>query len=334
MVKQINPGLARLWLADNTKQYGSNGQLKLANLSESQLRVLDYLEAGISDNQLHLLSKMAVTDEATSRDLLDRLGPLVSRTSSFLPDFTEADVSQHFSEIMRLFLLASEDPAATLKARRHKKIFISALDRTGLTLVKAFAASAIGLVFTEDHQPVTTGDTLPLGYSESFLGSQRVKAARAIETKIELQLHSRRSAAFDRADIAVLISTDVINPALYQTWMARDVPHISICYDESGVEISSLIIPGVTPCLSCIELGRIQNDKDRIAVATQLAQLDRNLADSSSVLFAAGITLTKTLNYLDRIEITATAGATRLTRDGEIIEQEPRWINCGCRSVE
>ena len=331
-MKQINPGLARLWLADNTRQYGAHGQAKLENLSEEQHRLLDYLESGVSDNQLALLSGMALANQSTTDNLLSRLRPLISTTSSFLPDFSEADVSRHFSEIMRLFLLDAKDPAETLKSRGVMKIFVSSLDRTGLTVIRALAASAIGSVFTEDHQTVGPGDTLQLGYPPQLLKIQRAKAAKSLEPGIEIQLHSRRSNAFDRADIAILISNDVVRPGIYQPWMSRDVPHISVCYDEVGVEVSHLVIPGVTPCLGCIELAKIRHDKHRISVATQLANLDRDLADSSSILFGAGVLLTKSLNYLDRMDISHSVELTRLNRDGEVIELEADWTNCGCRT--
>jgi hypothetical protein len=87
VVKQINPGLARLWLADNARQYGSNANIKLDQLSNTQFRVLDYLEAGISDNQLELLPKMSLASQQTTTDLVERLAPLISRTSSFCQIF-------------------------------------------------------------------------------------------------------------------------------------------------------------------------------------------------------------------------------------------------------
>ena len=333
MVKQINPGLARLWLADNARQYGSNANIKLDQLSNTQFRVLDYLEAGISDNQLELLSKMSLASQQTTTDLVERLAPLISRTSSFLPNFSEAEVNKHFAEIMRLFLLFAEDPAQTLKARKAMKVFISSLDRTGLTVIRGLAASAVGLVFTEDHSKVSLADTLELGYPPHLEQTQRVKAAKSAEPTIEIQLHSRRSTSFDAADMAILINNDIVKPGDYQPWLSRDVPQVSICFDELGVQVSHVVIPGVTPCLGCIELARMTTDTNRVAIATQLANLERDLADSSLVLFASGVALTKTLNYLDGLALPQTVETTRLDRSGEVTETQASWTDCGCRNA-
>ena len=122
VVRQINPGLARLWIDDTTRQYGANSEAVLTNLSNAQWRALDFLEAGVSDNQLSLLPKMASADAETTNELIERLGPLLSRTSSFMPTFTEHEVSKRFSEIMRLYLLGLDDPAETLRARNLKTL--------------------------------------------------------------------------------------------------------------------------------------------------------------------------------------------------------------------
>jgi len=38
---QINPRLARLWLADNIRQYGYRKPLRIEALSEPELKILD-----------------------------------------------------------------------------------------------------------------------------------------------------------------------------------------------------------------------------------------------------------------------------------------------------
>ena len=333
VVRQINPGLARLWIDDTTRQYGANSEAVLTNLSNAQWRALDFLEAGVSDNQLSLLPKMASADAETTNELIERLGPLLSRTSSFMPTFTEHEVSKRFSEIMRLYLLGLDDPAETLRARRSLRVFLSKLDRTGLTLLRALNASAVTKVFTNDHSKVLPGDTVELGYPQSLLGSQRVRAAKSDADGLSIQLHSRVSTAFDQADLAILVCHDIIQPADYQPWLSRDVPHLAICFDESGVEISHIVIPGVTPCLGCIELHRINNEPNWIKIATQLTNLDRDLADSALMLFSTGIALSKSLNFLDRLENQEPLDMIRLERSGEVVTSQANWSECGCRNA-
>jgi hypothetical protein len=322
VVRQINPGLARLWIDDTTRQYGANSEVVLANLSNAQFRALDYLETGISDNQLPLLPKMASADTDVTNGLLERL-----------PTFTENEISRRFSEIMRLYLIGLDDPAETMRARKSLRVFLSKLDRTGLTLLKTLNASAITNVFTNDHSKVLPGDTLEMGYPQSLLGTQRVRAAKSMADELSIQLHSRVSAAFDQTDLAILLCHDIIHPADYQPWLSRDVPHLAICFDESGVQISHIVIPGVTPCLGCIELHRIKNVPNWIKIATQLTSLDRDLADSALMLFSGGVALTKSLNYLDGLKNQQPLAMIRLERSGDVVTSEANWSECGCRNA-
>ena len=333
MVRQINPGLARLWIDDTTRQYGANSEAVLTNLSNAQWRALDFLENGVSDNQLSLLPKMASADSETTTELIERLGPLLSRTSSFMPTFTEHEVSKRFSEIMRLYLLGLDDPAEALRARNSLRVFLSKLDRTGLTLLRALNASAVTNVFTNDHSKVLPKDTVEMGYPQSLLGAQRVRAAKSDADGLSIQLHSRVSTAFDQADLAILVCHDIIQPADYQPWLSRDVPHLAICFDESGVEISHIVIPGVTPCLGCVELHRINNVPNWIKIATQLTNLDRDLADSALMLFSTGIALSKSLNFLDGLENQEPLDMIRLERSGDVVTSQANWSECGCRNA-
>lgn len=330
MVRQINPGLARLWISESSRQYGVR-EKPLANLTAAEVRLLEYLEAGISNSQLEHLPKMANAEQETANDLLKRVNRFLSKTGSFMPQFSETEIERRFSEIMRLYLLGVEDPTEALRARAKLKIFVSLLDRTGLTIIKAMSASAIKGVFTSDHSKVKDSDTLDLGYSPADLGKQRFASIKAQDSSLRVRLHSRMSTSFDACDLAVLISTDVVQPANYQIWMARDVPHISICYTEAGVEISPIVIPGVTACLACFELHRISTQANWVKIATQLSRLERDLADTALMLFATGIAMNTALNYLDKFSTGLEPVTTRMTRAGILETLTLGSTNCGCR---
>lgn len=331
MVRQINPSLARLWLSDRSRQYGASKGFKLENLSEAELRVLDFLEQGIADNQLAQLHKMAGAKREKTESLLERVAPLMVQTSSFLPLLNAGEVERQFSEIMRLYLLEHSDPAAALKKRQEAKVFVSSLNRTGLVLAKGFAASGIGTVFSADQKMVSEQDTLELGYPKLELGNQRGRAAKRLVDGTSVELHSRVSETYARADVAILIGTDVLHPTRYAPWMARDIPHLSIVFDEQGVNVSHLVLPGITPCLACLELQRLRSDQHWATAATQLAQLDRDLADSSLLLFAASMALTLSLNLIDGLAQLDKPVASKLLRNSELKQLPIEAANCGCQ---
>jgi hypothetical protein len=157
-----------------------------------------------------------------------------------------------------------------------------------------------------------------------------VQAAQAIVGK-NLQLHSRISSTFDSVSLAVLVTTDITNPATYQTWLARDVAHLAIVFDEEGVEVSPLVVPGKTRCLGCYEKYRLEHTPHWPVIAPQLLALDRSLADSAMLLFASGVVVNQALNFLD-LEVIE-SNALRLNRNGTVVSHKPEAINCGCQAL-
>jgi hypothetical protein len=332
MVRQINPGLARLYLDSKTRQYGYRNPLILSDLSPSAQRALDYLEQGIADQQLSLLPKMAGANPNEVTDLVKRLGGYLRQTSSMLPELDHAQVQTRFREVLRLFASTDLDPAQTLKCRSQARVFLSNLSPLGLTLARAMAAAGIGTLITDDQKRVGETDFGPLGFPGSVIGRPRATAARDLLIgEIELQHHSRITASYDRMDVAILIGHDVLNPRIYQRWLSRDVPHLQVIFDEGGVEVSHLVIPGITPCLGCIEISRLRKDVSWQAVATQLDYLERDLADSASSLFGASIALQRTLERIDNPLPQNPSNIIRFERNSGVSELELTLENCGCR---
>lgn len=324
MVHQINPALARLWIADNARQYGYKKALTVNELGEPQQRLLDYFELGLTSSQHTNLARIAKASDETISNLESRLQTVLWQSQTGI---STADVENRFAEIARI-LLQGLDPEEVKKLRKSKSVFIETLDATGLTIAKALALAGIGKQLSMDQVRVSRQDVSQLGYLSAQLGLPRVRAAQAL-IGTDLQMHSRISGSFDAVSIAVLITNDIVNPASYQTWQARDIPHISIVFDEEGVEISPLIEPGKTSCLACYEKHRIETAPNWPVIAPQLLALERTLADSALLLFASGVAVNEILNFFDHGQ--CESSAVRLSRAGEIASFVPPAISCGCR---
>jgi len=324
VVTQINPALARLWIADNARQYGYKKALAIRDLTEPQQRLLDYFELGLTSSQHSGLPRIAKTSEEETLALEERLQPVLWKSQTGI---SPADVENRFAEIARV-LLQGLDPQEIRQLRKTKSVFLESLDATGLTIAKALALAGVGKQLSLDQVRVSRQDISQLGYLSAQLGLPRVKAAQAL-VGADLQMHSRISASFDSVNLAVLITSDIVNPASYQIWQARDIPHLSIVFDEQGAEVSPLIIPGKTSCLACYEKHRIETEPNWPVIAPQLLALERNLADSALLLFASGVAVNMILNFLDQAE--SESQAMRLDRDGKISSFMPLAISCGCR---
>jgi hypothetical protein len=324
VVHQINPALARLWIADNARQYGYKKVLTVSELSEPQQRLLDYFELGLTSSQHSNLPRLAKASQETVSDLESRLQSVLWQSPTGI---SRSDVESRFAEIARV-LLQGLDPEEVKRLRKSKSVFIEKLDATGLTIAKALAIAGVGKQLSLDQIRVSSQDVSQLGYLAAQLGLPRVRAAQAL-IGTDLQMHSRISGSFDAVSLAVLITTDIVNPASYQIWQARDIPHLSIVFDEEGVEVSPLIEPGNTSCLACYEKYRIETEPNWPVIAPQLLAFDRTLADSALLLFASGVAVNQMLNFIDHGQ--SESHAVRLNRDGKIASFMPPAISCGCR---
>jgi hypothetical protein len=333
MVRQINPSLARIWHSENVRQYGYSNPKLIPIESESQHRLVDILEQGVTNVQFDNLTKLAKIQPRELNLILTRLAPLIRQTSSFLPELDQTEVELRFAEIMRVFLADFNDPAAVMKKRGLAKVFIANLGRSGLLAAKALYTAGIGTIITFDGTRVRLPDTNELGYAPMAIGLTRHEAAKQHlgKKREELQLHTRLTDGLDRISAALLIANDVTDPADYQVWMTRDVPHISICFTESGASISQLVTPGVTPCLACSEIHRMQEDPSWLATVTQLSQLDRDLADSVSMLAAVSVAVRRILNQIDNPATEPSNPLEFASATGELTEGVLPETNCGCR---
>jgi hypothetical protein len=324
MATQLNPALARLWIADNARQYGYRKALAVTDLTEPQQRLLDFFELGLTAAQRKTLPELAKADTAEVDFLEKRIQSVLWESPTGI---SQQDVETRFAEIARV-LLQGSDPLQIKNLRKTKSVFVEKLDSTGLTIAKALALAGIGRQISTDQTRVSQADISELGYLQAQLGIPRVRAAQGIVGR-DLQLHSRISSTFDSVSLAVLLTSDITNPASYQTWLARDVAHLAIVFDEEGVEVSPIVVPGKTSCLACYEKHRLEHTPHWPVIAPQLLALDRSLADSAMLLFASGVVVNQVLNYLD-LE-TVESNALRLNRDGTILSYTPEAINCGCR---
>lgn len=73
--------------------------------------------------------------------------------------------------------------------------------------------------------------------------------------------------------IAVLTDSWITDPIRVKDLMAADVPHIPIVVEEAGTVVNAAVVPGATPCTTCIHLARAHADPKWPVVAPQLAQL-------------------------------------------------------------
>jgi bacteriocin biosynthesis cyclodehydratase domain-containing protein len=71
-------------------------------------------------------------------------------------------------------------------------------------------------------------------------------------------------------DLAVLVDHFVLAPERHGRWLRRDVPHLPVVFSDAEVRLGPLVEPGAGPCLTCLELERVDDDPAWPAIACQL----------------------------------------------------------------
>lgn len=133
-----------------------------------------------------------------------------------------------------------------------------------------------------------------------------------------------------RPSAAVLVSSLVSDPHEHQRWLRRDIAHMAVVFGEVAVTIGPLVVPGLTACLTCVEMQRAAVDPAWTAVAPQLWG---RVAPTETGALATEAAV-EALRMVRRPE--AAAGlAVRLDVDtGERTERH--WVpseQCGCRGL-
>jgi hypothetical protein len=75
----------------------------------------------------------------------------------------------------------------------------------------------------------------------------------------------------------------------------------------------------------------MQEDPNWLATVTQLSQLDRDLADSVSMLAAVSVAVRRILKQIDNPQADTNHPLDFYSKTGEIVEGVLPETNCGCR---
>ncbi len=136
-------------------------------------------------------------------------------------------------------------------------------------------------------------------------------------------------------DAAVLLAARIVPPATHLPWLAADVPHLAVVFDERGSEIGPFVRPGAGPCLRCVHLARRDADAAWPAISAQLAVAPapphRGRARHEALALAASV-----VDDLVRTGRSALDSATVVVSDAPAPEPpRPTPVGmhpeCGCR---
>lgn len=135
------------------------------------------------------------------------------------------------------------------------------------------------------------------------------------------------------ASLEVLRAHGASDITLARNLTSQDIPHLEIVTDEEGVSIGPLIVPGVTPCETCLGISHTEHDPWWPRLAFQLGDPTRDAGvriPPDTALLAAGIALREIMAF--RRGGAPSSRKWRIAFGGNAIESESCAPHpaCGC----
>ncbi len=270
---------------------------------------------GVSDVVMHALVRLdgsiprgqltaTLPELAESLDTLERLG--------LIEDSQRASTSLSHLRRQRLLnehqVLAaahgSHDAADEILARRSGSVVgIRGSDRVAALTAVGLACAGIGTValLGPDH-PVAICEMTPAGPFEPEIGwvEQLSEAVRRQGSHASLG----RNQILDLVVISHAADVQIpwTDPELAHDLLAEDIAHYPVAVSGAMGRVGPLIIPGITPCLECLNLRETDRDRAWPALIDQIRlRHHRSRAQDATVAgLCAAVAVGEILEYLDQ----------------------------------
>jgi hypothetical protein len=355
MRPQLNPALRQLWRDEHTLQLGLDPEHAgvLAGLDAAAVQLLARMDGTRTAAQLVHSAGASGADAAATRELIEGLshrGLLVDAAGGdAAARAIDPDERGRLEPDLAAWSVGAGAVGRRLLAvRRRSRVVVEGAGRLGALLVTLLAAAAVGrLVVTDDGQ-VRAGDLGPGGHERATVGTGRAASAaqRAALAAPSARVSCSRSPVPLDAEPPDLVVVSPDGPApppgRCEQLLAAGVPHLLATTFERVAVVGPLVLPGRSPCTTCLDLHRVDRDRQWPVVASQLhgaaASVTgvRTVAACDVVLasLAASLAASAALAYLDAPgEPHELAGAMVQVRPPGLLARRRSWTwhpSCGC----
>jgi hypothetical protein len=340
---RINPGLHVLALSPSARQFGLGPEaLVLRGLQDSDLAFLAALREGLQDGRemaeggRHNVppQRARALTQALSPVLLpfpDTAGPGESAVPALRGERLSAD-SGRLSAAYRI------NGSSILRRRSRSAVEVNSLGRIGALLAQTLAGAGVGTLVLSDPGVVLPTDIGP-GYPLTDQGMRRAQAVKRhiyrLDPTVQVLISSPGTARA-HLDLGIRVGTE---PATGRsTGAASEHPHLTVTVRETGVDVGPLVVPGLTPCLECLDRQQADGNSTWYSAAEALARQRIEAApggvETSAAVVAAGIAAGQVLAFLDGVVEPTTWSAVVSLRaaDGYLGQKSLSFHpGCGCR---
>jgi hypothetical protein len=245
------------------------------------------------------------------------------------------------SEVQRLNL--SRETRGDLEAIKNRiecEISIRGVGRLGMTICLLLASAGFPNITIHDSNLVCESDLTPWGASRIDIGIRRDTIAKHLIERMIRGTTSHKNHLRYRAKqkLAILIPEQRADyPWICATsadmFIASDTPHLFASSSTASSLISSVIQPGLSPCLRCLHLHRSDQDPKWPVIDLQVSR--NPVLDSASItlIMRTALEVVRIASqWVDQPEVTDSQ-LIELGESPDSVEIYPTFFHpsCGCR---
>ncbi|HEX5333765.1 MAG TPA: ThiF family adenylyltransferase [Cellulomonas sp.] len=338
---RLRPGLRVLRRTDAEVQIGTDTRwaVRLGGLDPGEARLLCLLDDDPELDSLVDRARACGVTDVRATELLDALH--AARLTCQTPASRRPRVRTAASADAAVWSLLRDDGdgRALVRARADRTVGVVGLGPLGLATAVALAAAGVGTVLLDDDGRVTSVDVGAAGYRLGDVGSRRVHVASRLVRDVAPDVRTE-AVAGTVPDVVVLVERDVADPATGLALVTAGMTHLSVVVREADALVGPFVVPGVGPCLRCVDLHRADVDDCWPTVVAQLAgRVGKVGVLRSEVGVLAGLcgalAAAEVLAHLDGGR-PATRGASYEVTLPDLAPRRRPWVvhpGCGCTTL-
>ena len=271
-------------------------------------------------------------------DELIRCGAVINAAAEAV-EISAAERARLAPDLAALSLANPGRSVTSLRRRASAVVEVRGTGRVGTGIATLLATAGVGTVrvtpIAGDAKRVVPRTVGPLGPLAGSLGRAARDAALKAAATVTFAPSSRRARA--TPDLIVLCPPRFLTPSAIERLSSITTPHLLVVSDGPLARIGPSVVPGITPCLRCLELHRSDRDPLWPMVLTQAAHAlggQRSATDSVLSAVAASVGTVHALSLLDdRAQLPPSAGALLEFRLPHLTWSRRVWPphpDCGC----
>jgi hypothetical protein len=205
------------------------------------------------------------------------------------------------AELTALSARAGEAASELLSARRHCTVAVHGPGRAGPHVAAILAAAGVGRLYLTEAAPARLPHCVPGGLTPADEGVPMAEAAARAVQRAAPEADCVPAPIGERPDLVVLAEDGPVDGERRDALHARDCPHLLVRLSSECGAVGPLVLPGLTSCLRCADLHRLDRDPAWNALAVQLS-LPHRAGSASEVALAtivAGAAAMQALHFLD-----------------------------------